>query len=594
MKKLNLLKICIIGGSLLVSSQVLAKDYKLGVVLFHRDDVENNINQIKREIAGNDVYREKNGDTLQLVIQTEISWEETNPTENSYDFSKYIEYAKKLKQRGIKWTPLFSPHYTPQWAKSKYYYDLTTDKHGNEMSGNFLDFSPSSNIWNNDIKKWIEKGIEALSPYIGTGKNNTISEIFVTNEMMYHQGGFNYGDDSHNSKISTYDDATIRAWQRKYESRYGGIPRNILREGSRRRDAFMQFRAEELAYCLNNIKSHAENKLRGMGKYNIPVTWKLVPWAFDKGRGTLQQYHGLSGSQLSFLFNSTNLKMIAIDEYQHGSGWRAMKDAISSVRRFDNGNKPIYLAEFNRIGGGATRHQVKDWIINTKNYGVNNWTFFSWNGSGNGHEGPIQYEQKQGLKLAFDSIISPDGQSNDPKGNDNNTSNSSTVYSTGAYQNNMNVTKILSVNNTSGLKVTVSGEVERKWDFVKIYDSSNKLQKTYTGVVNESFNISGSSIKVIFTSDGSVTKRGITVKVEKSSRGGNTNNISNPKIESFYNTYQGYFGSKSGVNYNCGSNLICQNFTGGSGNRNKKIRVKTTNNYLYWHDNGRWNNYGIR
>jgi hypothetical protein len=586
MNENRLLKLSIFAtlGLVMLSNKAMAKDYKLGVVLFPNYNIEQNLDDIKSEIARDDVYREKNGDTLQLVVQSEISWSETNPSQGKYNFNKFVNFAKECKKRGIKWTPLFSPHYVPSWAMTKYHNDRITDKHGNIIYDYaFLKFSPSSEIWDNEIKKWIEKGLEVLAPYIGNGKDKTISEILVTNEMAYPAGGLNYGDDSSQSKITTYDDATIKAWNKRYSSRYGEIPRNIIYESIYRRDAFFQFRAEELAYCLNRLKSYTENKLKSLGKYNIPVSYKMTPYAFDAGRNTLEQYRGLTGSQLSYLFNDTNLKMIAIDEYEGSSGWTSLKNAIDKVKKFNHSDTPIYLAEFNSHKGHPKSDEIKNWILKTKNYGVNNWTYFSWNGGGEGNTADIEYEQKKGLKEAFDAIIAPDGKGNDPK-NDS-TSNE--------------ISQIVSPKN----RTTIFSSTTFKWKntnaknyylYVGTYKGGNNIYSNFLPKNTQSQTISipmnGKKVYVrLWTqlSSGWKYKDYIYNTKKSNSDGGGTG--TNPNIERFYNRYKSYFGSKSGSNYNCGKNLICQNYTTG-----RKIRVRTTDNYLYWYTNGRWNNYGIR
>lgn len=395
-----------------------AENYKLGVVLFLRDinKIDSILDEIKQSIASNDVFRQRNGNSLQLVVQTEIRWKQTNPNANHYDFSMFVEYAEKLKARGIKWSPLFSPHYTPDWVKKSYQSDLIRDKHGKVVDGNFLVISPSSQVWRIEAKQWIDAGLEALSAFIGDSESDVISEIFVTNEMMYAKGGFDYGENEYDtngvvSVITSYDDASIAAWKKRYGTEHGNhIPRNLREEGTSRKSAFMLFRAEELAYCLNDLRNNTKDKLSSMG-FDIPVTWKLVPYAFDKGAATLEQYHGILGSQLRFLFNQTTVEMIGIDEYQTGNGWTALKDAINKVRKYDNFKKPIYLAEFNRTDGDSGKAQLLNWIRKTRTMGVTHWTFFSWNGGG---KWDIKNEQREALKQAFNEIIPSDGVANDP------------------------------------------------------------------------------------------------------------------------------------------------------------------------------------
>lgn len=422
---------------LMFSQQALSQDYKLGVVMYHHDKPagydEDQLNKIVHEIASDDVYREGNGNTLQLVVQTEISWKDTSPEEGIYDFSKFVEYAKAMKARGIKWTPLLAAHNIPEWAKVKYYNNIPTNKkgerhfnaNGETTDGIFLPFSPSSMVWRKEITNWMNAALEQLNPYIGKTKNDVISEIFITNEMMYKGGKLTdevkeVKKDS--SVITTFDEATLQAWQtRNYESLYGVIPRNFYLESSYRIDAFLKFRAEELAYCLGYLKSSVEYKLASLGKNSVPVTWKLTPYRFDAKPDKEPYFSGLTGSQVSYLFNDINPKIIAIDEWEHDGSGSSLVDAIGTVRRFDRQNHPIYLAEFNKMEdqypyGLPTKEQILSWIKKTKPLNVTNWTFFSWNGTGTvgTHEGPIQPEQKQGLKDAFNYILPPDGIQNDP------------------------------------------------------------------------------------------------------------------------------------------------------------------------------------
>lgn len=437
MKKLSAIIILVLA----LPTYVLAKDYKVGVVYYpdgfsqgYIDDavVDSDLDTIKKSIASNDVYREKNGDTLQLVIQSEIYWNQTNASDGVYDFSAYKKFAEKLKARGIKWTPLFPVHHPPQWVRDNYTQDKIRNKHGqlpvDGIAGNFLDFSPSSNVWRNEAHKWIQKGIEELNSYIGVDKNSTIAEIFITNETMYRRGGLSYGDDVHkknninDSVITSYDNATINKWNSTYGN-LGDIPRNVSfsMDSKERIDGFMRFRSEELAYMLRDLRSSAKSKLNQLGKKNIPITWKLTPYVFGAGKNTLEQYNGWNSYGLNILFNTTDVEVIGMDEYSSPSSEKstAFIDSINKIRAYDNYDKPIYMAEFNRREKRPNADLIRKWLNDTKALDVRYWTFFSWNG-GKGqsnkptHEQPIQQEQINGLKLAFDDIIPPDGLSNEP------------------------------------------------------------------------------------------------------------------------------------------------------------------------------------
>jgi len=89
-----------------------------------------------------------------------------------------------------------------------------------------------------------------------------------------------------------------------------------------------------------------------------------------------------------------------------------------------------------------------------------------------------------------------------------------TTFTTGAYGNNANITDTLSIPGATSLTVTVTGNTEAGYDFIRIYNSSNVLQKSLSGYgINQTFTVTGSSINVVFTSDDSVTASGVTVTI---------------------------------------------------------------------------------
>lgn len=91
-----------------------------------------------------------------------------------------------------------------------------------------------------------------------------------------------------------------------------------------------------------------------------------------------------------------------------------------------------------------------------------------------------------------------------------------TSWVTGAYTNNQDINKILTIQGASTLAVTVNGETERRYDFVWIYDENNRLIKKLDGDINTTFNVAGSSIKARLTTDRSNTRSGVTVTVAAS------------------------------------------------------------------------------
>ena len=59
-KKLLKSSLFLILSMIAISSQIIAKDYKLGVVLFaNKSNMGQDLDEIKSSIASNDVYREK-------------------------------------------------------------------------------------------------------------------------------------------------------------------------------------------------------------------------------------------------------------------------------------------------------------------------------------------------------------------------------------------------------------------------------------------------------------------------------------------------------------------------------------------------------
>ena len=93
-----------------------------------------------------------------------------------------------------------------------------------------------------------------------------------------------------------------------------------------------------------------------------------------------------------------------------------------------------------------------------------------------------------------------------------------TTWTTGHYSNNTDVSQVLSIANASSLTVTVSGETERRYDYLYIYDENGDQVARFDGNINETLTVQGSSITARLVSDGSITKSGVTVTI--SSNGG--------------------------------------------------------------------------
>ena len=83
------------------------------------------------------------------------------------------------------------------------------------------------------------------------------------------------------------------------------------------------------------------------------------------------------------------------------------------------------------------------------------------------------------------------------------------------YTNNINISKTIKVTNSKSIKVTINGETERNFDWIYIYDENGNQVHIDSGHLNSTpFTISGSEVTIKLTTDGSVTKSGVSVEIE--------------------------------------------------------------------------------
>jgi hypothetical protein len=83
------------------------------------------------------------------------------------------------------------------------------------------------------------------------------------------------------------------------------------------------------------------------------------------------------------------------------------------------------------------------------------------------------------------------------------------------YENNMQLSRVLHIDGAEELIVKVSGETELCCDYLRIFDSAGRRVKDFRGQFEEQFNVSGSSIRVFFFSDGRTVGKGATVSIEQ-------------------------------------------------------------------------------
>ncbi len=84
-----------------------------------------------------------------------------------------------------------------------------------------------------------------------------------------------------------------------------------------------------------------------------------------------------------------------------------------------------------------------------------------------------------------------------------------------AYSNGLNISKTIEVTDSKNIKITINGETEKDYDWLYIYDENNSQVYLESGAFhNESITISGSKVTIQLTSDDSIEKSGLTIKVE--------------------------------------------------------------------------------
>ncbi|RKZ46635.1 MAG: hypothetical protein DRR16_30490 [Candidatus Parabeggiatoa sp. nov. 3] len=81
------------------------------------------------------------------------------------------------------------------------------------------------------------------------------------------------------------------------------------------------------------------------------------------------------------------------------------------------------------------------------------------------------------------------------------------------YDNNLKLSKILSILGANELEVSIIGQIEKRYDHLTLYDSHNKEIGKYNGDIYEQFTVKGASIRVDFKSDRRTTDKGFRIKI---------------------------------------------------------------------------------
>jgi hypothetical protein len=158
---------------------------------------------------------------------------------------------------------------------------------------------------------------------------------------------------------------------------------------------------------------------------------------------------------------------------------------------------------------------------------------------------------------------------------------SSSVWSSGVYRNNESLERVLNLPGVSAIDVTISGSLESNYDFLYVYDAGGRLVGTYTGAISTRVRVSGSSVKLRFTSDGSVVDAGVSVSIANAT---STTEPTAGVFDQCYSKYSQYFGPKIGSTYECYGTFTCQQTTGPV--TLLAVEKSTASNLLYYYWGG--------
>lgn len=90
----------------------------------------------------------------------------------------------------------------------------------------------------------------------------------------------------------------------------------------------------------------------------------------------------------------------------------------------------------------------------------------------------------------------------------------STVWHIGPYENNENISKLLTLVGASNIRVHIEGEVEDGYDFIILKDKNGNKIGSYTGALNKDIilvNSDGVTVQLI--SDSHITKKGASISI---------------------------------------------------------------------------------
>lgn len=403
------------------------QEYKIGVNLFREEmgnlPTENitgkTLDSIVASISANDPNRTSGSGTtlkkVKLVIELEVPWDKTETSPGIYNFEWYKSFATLCEDKKIKWTPLLSPHYVPNFyindTLSNYPLSYSKDKlkyldGSNYPDFNFLRFSPNSSIWNDKVANWIKAFVHQMYTsnhfYSTSYQNRAIEELLVGNEMTYP---FN--------KAISGDDATKTKWDQ--ENPTVAYPSNSIQflnfwnNTTLTPNLLKDFRNRHLAYCIAGMIYQAKTQLitdlGSANANNIGISSKLVSYLFPRADISISdEICGYDNNQLGYLINQSN-KFLAIDSYTNPNGWDLIDDYnTTNIRTLPSG-KSIYLSEFNRVNGSNPFVTTDFSSFLTSFPNIKYYVFFAWNPKGLDSHYKITEGQQLGLYNMLNSIV---------------------------------------------------------------------------------------------------------------------------------------------------------------------------------------------
>ena len=109
------------------------------------------------------------------AIETDVWWNEFQPSENTWNWTYYREYAKNVNDSGLKWIPIISLHWVPNWVWQEYPDSKFVNDY-NQTSDMYLSYwHPASQSL---ITNATDAFFETFEDY-----NDTISGVYISMGM---------------------------------------------------------------------------------------------------------------------------------------------------------------------------------------------------------------------------------------------------------------------------------------------------------------------------------------------------------------------------------------------------------------------------